>query len=674
MSCRKLFAALAIVSFAASAADTATTALVSGIDMTGMDKSVRPQDDLFRYMNGTWLANTPFPAEYASAGNTITLFEKSQEDVRAILLEASAAGDAASPEMRRLGDMYTSFLDEKGVEERGIAPLAPLFAEINAIDGPRALSAFFGTAQGRGISVPIGIYISGDARNSTHYVAYLTQDGLGMPNRDYYLREDDTYKNFRSKYAEYLARLFTLAGQQNGAERAAKVLDLETQIARAQWTPVENRDPVKTYNRHGIESATALAPRIDWSAFLAGTGLPAGDFIVRQPSYATALGEQMSSTDLPVWKDYLTVRTIGAYARALPAAFVEASFDFNSRTLRGTESLRPRWKRAVAETDNAMGEAIGAAYVARHFPPEAKQRMDQLVRNLLAAFDTGIDSLAWMSDATRAEAHAKLRKINVKIGYPDKWRDYTGLDIRRDDLLGNVMRANQFEWNWQAARAGKPKDPTEWQMTPQTVNAYYDPTGNEIVFPAAILQPPFFNLQADDAVNYGAIGSIIGHEISHGFDDRGRQYDGDGNLRDWWTADDNAKFKERAGGLVNQYSAFQALPDLKVNGELTLGENIGDLSGAAVAFAAYRKSLAGAEAPVIDGFTGPQRYFLGYSQARRSKWREGLIREVVLTDPHAPDEFRVTGVVSNMDEFYQAFGLREGDKLWRPAAERVRIW
>jgi len=676
MSRRNAVLALALVSLAASAADTATTTttLASGIDMTAMDRAVRPQDDLFRFVNGTWLANTPFPAEYASAGIGIMLFEKAQDDVHAILLEAAAAGDAATPEMRRLGDMYTSFMDEKRVEERGIAPLAPLFAEIDAIDGPKALANFFGTAQGRGISVPLGIYVSPDARNATHNIAYLSQDGLGMPNRDYYLREDDTYKNFRSKYADYLAKLFTLAGQQNGAGRAAKVLDLETQIARVQWTPVENRDPIKTYNRNGIESATALAPKFDWSAFLAGTGLPAGDFVVRQPSYATALGEQMSSADLAVWKDYLTVRTIGAYARVLPAAFVEASFDFNSRTLRGTESLRPRWKRAVAETDGAMGEAIGAAYVARHFPPEAKQRMDQLVRNLLAAFDSGIDSLAWMSDATKAEAHAKLRKINVKIAYPDKWRDYTGLEIGRDDLLGNVMRANQFEWNWQAARSGQPKDPTEWLMTPQTVNAYYQPTNNEIVFPAAFLQPPLFNMAADDAVNYGAIGAVIGHEISHGFDDRGRQYDGDGNLRDWWTAEDNAKFKERAGGLVNQYSSFQALPDLKVNGELTLGENIGDLSGAAVAFAAYKKSLGGAEAPVIDGFTGAQRFFLGYGQAWRTKWREGLIREVVLTDPHSPSEFRANGVVSNMAEFYEAFGLREGDKLWRPAAERVKIW
>ncbi len=672
---RKLLPALVFASCAAIAsADRASVPLASGIDATAMDRNVRPQDDLFRHVNGTWLANTPFPAEYPSAGIGIMLFEKAQDDVRAILLESAAAGDAATPDMRRLGDMYTSFMNEELVEQRGMAPLAPLFAAIDAIDGPAALARFFGRAQGLGISVPLGAYVFPDARNSTHNVAYLSQDGLGMPNRDYYLDEADTYVEFRRKYVEYLAKLFTLAGQPDGTARAAKILELETQIARDQWTPVENRDPIKTYNRHGLESAAVLAPGFDWKAWYTASGLPAGDFIVRQPSYSTALGKYLHSVELSVWKDYLTVRTIGAFARLLPAAFVEAAFDFNSRTLRGTEALRPRWKRAVQETDAAMGEAIGSEYVRRHFPPQAKQRMDQLVRNLLAAFDRGIDSLAWMSAETKAEAHTKLAKIKVKIAYPDKWRDYAGLEVRRDDLIGNVMRSNQFEWNWQAARAGQPKDPAEWFMTPQTVNAYYLPTNNEIVFPAAFLQPPLFNMQADDAVNYGAIGSTIGHEISHGFDDRGRQYDGDGNLRDWWQSADSQRFKDRAAGLVRQYSAFEALPGLNVNGELTLGENIGDLSGATVAYAAYIKSLNGAEPPVIDGYTGTQRFFLGYAQANRTKWRDGLMREVVLTDPHAPDEFRANGVVANMDEFYDAFGVREGDRLWRPVAERVKIW
>jgi putative endopeptidase len=665
MSLRKILPALACLTVAGSAlADGASPAAVSGIDATAMDRSVRPQDDLFRFVNGTWLAKTPFPAEYASAGIGIMLLEKAQADVQAILLE----------DRGKLHDMYASFMDEKKVEERGIEPLAPLFADIAAIDRPAALARFFGRAQGLGISVPLAAYVYPDARNSAYNVAYLDQDGLGMPNRDYYLKTEAEYVEFRRKYAEYLAKLLTLAGEADGPARAAKILELETRIATDQWTPVENRDPIKTYNRHGLDSARELAPLFEWQGYIAASGLPSGDFIVRQPSYASALGEHLSAVDLAVWKDYLRVRTIGAYARVLPASFVEASFDFNSRTLRGTETLRPRWKRAVQETDTAMGEAVGKAYVARHFPPEAKARMDRLVQNLLAEFDRGIDSLEWMSAPTRAEAHAKLRKINVKIAYPDKWRSYDGLEIRPDDLVGNVMRANQFEWNWQAARAGKPKDPSEWFMTPQTVNAYYLPTNNEIVFPAAFLQPPYFNMQADDAANYGAIGSVIGHEISHGFDDRGRQFDGDGNLRDWWAPEDNEKFTAKAAGLVKQYGAFQALPGLNVNGELTLGENIGDLSGAAVAYRAYVASLGGAEAPVIDGYTGPQRFFLGYAQAWRTKWREGLMREVVLTDPHAPSEFRANGVVANMDEFYAAFGVKEGDKLWRPAAERVRIW
>jgi len=674
MSLRKLLPAVLTLSFAAAWADNAPAPLVSGIDPTTMNKAVRPQDDLFRFVNGTWLDNTPFPPEYASAGIGIMLFEKAQADVQAILLEAAAAGDKGTPEMQRLGAMYTSFMDEKSVESRGVEPLKPLFNEISAIDGPTALARFFGRAQGRGISVPLGVYVYPDARNSGYNIAYVDQDGLGMPNRDYYLKTEDTYVNFRKKYVEYLSKLLTLAGEQGGDARAAKILELETALATDQWTPVENRDPIKTYNKNSLDSASKLAPDFDWAAWFAASGLPAGDFIVRQPSYATALGKHLQEADIATWKDYLKVRTIGAYARTLSSPFVDASFDFNSRTLRGTETLRPRWKRAVQETDNAMGEAIGKEYVARHFPPEAKARMVTLVDNLLAEMDRGIDRLEWMSAPTKAEAHTKLKKINVKIAYPDKWRDYTGLEIKPDDLVGNVMRANQFEWNWQAARAGKPKDPTEWFMTPQTVNAYYLPTNNEIVFPAAFLQPPYFNMSADDAANYGAIGAVIGHEISHGFDDRGRQYDGDGNLRDWWTAEDNDKFKAKAAGLVKQYSSFQALPGLNVNGELTLGENIGDLSGAAIAYGAYIHTLNGAEPPVIDGYTGPQRFFLGYGQAWRTKWREGLMREVVLTDPHAPSEFRANGVVSNMDEFYAAFGVKEGDKLWRPAAERVKIW
>ena len=664
MSLRKLLPAVLTLSVAAAWADNAPAPADSGIDPTAMNKAVRPQDDLFRFVNGTWLDNTPFPAEYASAGIGIMLFEKAQADVQEILLQDKG----------QLGTMYASFMDEKKVEARGIEPLKPLFDEIAAIDGPAALARYFGRAQGRGISVPLGVYVSPDARNSAYNIAYYSQDGLGMPNRDYYLKTEDTYVNFRKKYVEYLSKLLTLAGEKDGDARAAKILELETALATDQWTPVENRDPIKTYNKNSLESAAKLAPDFDWQAWYAASGLPAGDFIVRQPSYATALGKHMREADLASWKDYLKVRTIGAYARVLSSPFVEASFDFNSRTLRGTETLRPRWKRAVQETDNAMGEAIGKEYVARHFPPEAKARMVTLVENLLAEMNRGIDRLEWMSAPTKSEAHTKLKKINVKIGYPDKWRDYSRLEIRADDLVGNVMRANEFEWDWQAARAGKPKDPTEWFMTPQTVNAYYLPTNNEIVFPAAFLQPPYFNMKADDAANYGAIGAVIGHEISHGFDDRGRQFDGDGNLRDWWTPEDNDKFKAKAAGLVKQYSSFQALPGLNVNGELTLGENIGDLSGAAIAYGAYMHSLDGAEAPVIDGYTGPQRFFLGYGQAWRTKWREGLMREVVLTDPHSPSEFRANGVVSNMDEFYAAFGLKEGDKLWRPPAERVKIW
>jgi endothelin-converting enzyme len=647
-----------------AACHKAAEPLTSGIDLTAMDKDVRPQDDLFRYVNGSWLANTPFPTENSRAGIKLMLYEKSLSDMQAILLEAVSTGARASSDMQRLGDFYTSYMDEKTVEARGVGPLKPILDEIAAIDEPSDLARFFGHAKGFGIPVPMGIKVDPDARNATHNIAYVEQDGLGLPSREYYLSADDTYTEVREKYVNYVAQLLTLAGEPNGAARGARILALETKLATAQWPLVENQDPVKTYNKHGLASAASLAPAFDWKAWHAATGLPAGDFIVRQPSYATTLGQLAHAEDLATWKDYLRVRTLNAYATALPAAYFEASFDFNWQTLYGTEIPGPRWKWAIDEANAAMGEAVGREYVARHFPPEVKARMLTLVENLLAEFDRGIDQLDWMSAPTKAEAHTKLKKIKVKIGCPDKWRDYTGLEVRADDLVGNVMRARQFNWSWEATRAGKPKDPSEWLMRlvkPQDVNAYYMPENNEIAFAAAILQPPYFDLRVDDAVNYGAIGSVIGHEISHGFDDWGRQYDGDGNLRDWWAPEDSEKFKARAARLAQQYSVFEPLPGLHVNGELTLGENIGDLSGAAVAYRAYIASLNGAEPPVIDGFTGAQRFFLGYGQSWREKLREGLLRANVLGDDHAPEEFRVNGVVANMDEFHAAFGVQEGD-------------
>jgi putative endopeptidase len=668
-----LTTACALCLLPAAFADTATP-LASGLDFAGFDPAVRPQDDLFRHVNGRWLDSTPFPPEYPLAGIVIDLYEQSQESLHAILVEAAAAGDKAGGVERKLGDFYASFLDEQRVEDLGIKPLQPLLDEIASIDSTAALSKFLGRARGLGLKVPVGIDVYPDKRNSGFNVAYLGQSGLGLPERDYYLKGDAEYVAFRSKYVEYLARLMTLAGIADGAERAVRILALETRLATDQWTPVQNRDPIATYNRYDAGTAAKLAPGIAWPALLSATGLPEGEFVIEQPSYFTALGAAMDAVPLADWRDYLTVRAIGAYARVLPAAFVEASFDFNSRTMRGTESLRPRWKRAVSEVDGSLGDALGQVYVARHFPPAAKARMDELVGNLLAAFGEGIDRLDWMGPETKQAAHEKLARMNVKIGYPDKWRDYSGLEVRRDDLFGNVMRSNQFEWDYQVARAGKPKDPTEWFMTPQTVNAYYMPMNNEIVFPAAYLQPPIFDMNVDAAANYGGIGSTIGHEISHAFDDKGRQYDGDGNLRDWWTAEDAARFKARAAGLISQYSGYAVLPGLNVNGELTLGENIGDLSGLTVAYRAYQRSLHGEEAPVIDGLTGDQRFFLSHAQINRTKWREGLLREVVLSDPHAPDEFRTNGVVSNMNEFYAAFGLKQGDKLWLPAEQRVSIW
>jgi predicted metalloendopeptidase len=669
-----LSAVAMLLTVTAAQADTGTAPLRSGIKFEYRDPNVRPQDDLFRYANGKWLATAPFPPEYPLAGNVIDLIQQAQVNLRAILDDASTGKPAGDAEVAKLGAYYASFMDEARVESLGIKPLQPLLGEIAAIDSTLALAKFIGRAQQIGVSVPYDFSVYGDKRNSAMNAAYLGQSGLGLPNRDYYLRDDPTFVEYRAKYVAYLETLLKLAGIADARARAERVLALETRLAKDQWTPVQNRDPVKTYNRHDLKSLEQLAPGFDWAAGLAAAGLPASGFIVEQPSYLQAFARATGEIPLDDWRTYLTVRAISGHARLLSNDFVQASFDFNSKTLRGVEQLRPRWQRAVGEVDRGMGEALGRRYVERHFPPEAKRRMDELVRNLLAAFDTSIDQLEWMGPATRAQAHDKLRRITVKIGYPDKWRDYSALEIRADDLVGNAMRATAFEARRELAKVGKPVDRSEWLMTPQTVNAYYMPTNNEIVFPAAYLQPPYFDMTADDAVNYGAVGATIGHEISHGFDDQGRQYDGNGNLRDWWTAEDDARFKERARGLVKQYSAYQALPGINVNGELTLGENIGDLSGLAVAWRAYQRSLGGKPAPVLDGYTGAQRFFLGYAQAWRGKWREGLLREVVLTDPHAPDEFRANGVLSNMNEFYEAFGVEKGDGMYLPPEDRVKIW
>ncbi|HEU4530034.1 MAG TPA: M13-type metalloendopeptidase [Steroidobacteraceae bacterium] len=671
--CTSLAAGAAVTAVHSTSTDPAPRA--SGLDLAGADRNVRPQDDLFRYMNGEWLRTTQIPADRSNYGAFTMLDDKAQADLRAIIEEAAAKPQRApGSDEQKVGDFYKSFMDTARVDALGLKPLQAELARIDAIADRAALNRYLGESQFVGLSHPVGLYIAQDEKNTTAYIPIVVQSGLTLPDRDYYLKSEDKYAKIRDAYAAYIARMAQLAGISDPAGTAKRVLALETRLAEAQWTRVQNRDAVATYNKHTLASANELTPGFDWKAFFAAAGIATPDFIVTQPSYFAGLSRALAEIPLKDWREYLKFKLVNDYAPYLSAAFVDAHFDMHGRTLKGIEENRPRWKRAVDALDNTMGEIAGRLYVERHFKPEAKRRMDELVRNLIRAYEISIDELDWMSPATRAQARAKLAKFTVKIGYPDKWKDYSALEIKADELVGNLLRSAAVEQRRGIAKLGKPIDRTEWLMTPQTVNAYYYPPMNEIVFPAAILQPPFFNATADDAANYGGIGAVIGHEISHGFDDQGRRYDGDGNLRDWWTADDEKRFKERTAALVAQYGAFNPIDDQHVNGELTLGENIGDLSGLAVAYKAYQLSLDGKPAPTIDGLTGEQRFFLGWAQVWRRKYRDEELRVRLLTDPHSPSEYRANGVVTNMSEFHEAFGLKPGDKLYRPAEQRVEIW
>jgi putative endopeptidase len=651
-------------------------ALTSGIDLGAIDPSVRPQDDFFRHVDGLWLKNTPIPADRASISSSAELHEKTQLQLRG-LIDASAR-DSATPQARQVGDLYASFMDESAVEKAGLRPLIPELAAIEAVTQPRQLGALSATLLRLGASMPVAYYVGQDARQATRYVPYLTQSGLGLPDRDYYLVQGDArFKQAREQYLVYLAALLKLSGEadaQRARTLAQDVLALETELARAQWTGVENRQPVKNYNRLDPAGLAQLAPGIDWPALLAEAGITSDALIVRQPSYLTAVGALMATTPLATWKAYARTHLLHAYAPYLGAAFVDARFAFVGTTLSGMSQNRTRWQRGVVLVQESLGEALGQLYVGQHFSPESKARVDRLVASIMAAYKDSIDTLDWMSPATKKEAQAKLATFSPKIGYPKRWVDYSTLKISRDDLLGNVKRARAFDAARGVAKLGRPVDRDEWLMTPQTVNAYYNATMNEIVFPAAVLQPPYFDARADDAVNFGAIGAVIGHEISHGFDDKGSQYDGQGNLRDWWTAEDRSRFAAKTRALVAQYSAFVPVPGYTLNGELTLGENIADNSGLVIAFKAYRASLGGRQAPVIDGLSGDERFFFGFAQLRRGKAREESLLRQIKSDPHSPNEFRVNGVVRNHPGFYSTFGLKPGDKLYLPPQERVSIW
>jgi putative endopeptidase len=674
---------LSLLAGHASAADAPASGALSGSQPSGIgqqyiDPSVRAQDDFFKHVNGKWLAATEIPADKSRWGSFTILHEEAQAHLRTIIETAakdqSAAADSDS---RKIGDLYASFLDEKRLESLGLKPIQAELTRIASLTDKKQIPALIAHLNQRGINAPYGFEIHLDARDSTKYVVDFSQSGLGLPDRDYYLKQNDAkLVAARASYQEFVQTMLSLAGEPTAAADAAQVIALETALAKVQWTKVENRDPLKVYNKLNFTKLRALTPSFDWTTYLTEAGIDGkvNYVIVSQPSYLTGFNKVLQSTPLPVWKKYFETQVLSHYASLLPKSFVDANFSYKGKALSGTPENEPRWKRGVSLVERSMGEALGKKYVAEYFPPERKAQMEKLVQNLLVAFRESIDSNDWMSPATKREAQIKLAKFTPKIGYPNKWKDYSSVTISKDDLVGNVDRAQQFAYNFDLNKLGQPIDRSEWGMTPQTVNAYYNPELNEIVFPAAILQPPFFDAKADDAVNYGGIGSVIGHEISHGFDDQGAQYDGDGNLRDWWTKKDHAKFAAKTRMLIGEYSSFEPLPGYHLNGALTLGENIADNSGLAIAFKAYKISLHGKQAPVIDGMTGEQRVYLGFAQVWRDKTRDAQALVQIKTDPHSPAQYRVNGTLPNQPGFYSAFGVKEGDKMYLPPAQRVIIW
>ena len=673
LSTRALAVALALASVAPPAAAQATRP--SGIDTTNFDRSVRPQDDFFRFVNGGWLKKTPIPSDAVRWGAFDELIERSRESMRAILEEAARSNAVPGSEEQKVGDLYASFLDSARVEALGVTPIKGELARIAALETAAQMPSLFAHLARIGVAQPIVVVVGPDPKQSTVNTVLVGQSGLGLPDRDYYLMSDARMTAVRAAYQTYLTQLFTLAELPDAAGAASRVLALETAIARKQWDRARGRDRNAIYNPRTVAQLAEATPHFDFKGYLAAAGMGAAPgVIVNQPDYLVGLDSIIAATPVGTWREYLASKLLDSYAPELSSPFVQTRFDFRGKVLSGQLAQRARWKRAVTEVELGLGDAAGKLYVARHFKPEAKARIDELIRNLREAYSIGIDSLEWMTPATKARAKDKLAKFTVKIGYPERYRDYATVTIKRDDLVGNVMRVRQWAYEDMLAQYGKPVDKVRWVMTPQTVNAYYLSTNNEIVFPAAILQPPFFDPNADDAVNYGGIGAVIGHEIGHGFDDQGRKSDGSGNLSDWWTADDAKAFEERATRLGAQFEVLSPFEGAKVNPKLTMGENIGDLSGLAQAYRAYRISLKGKEPPVIDGFTGDQRFFLGFGQIWRANIREAALRQQLLSDSHSPGEYRANIPLANNDAFQRAFGLKPGDKLFRAPDRRVRIW
>jgi len=658
-----------------------TDAVTSGIDTAELDPATRPQDDLFRHVNGKWIDRTELPADKARYGSFHILHEEAEEAIRTIIEESQLA--TPGTDARKAGDLFASFMDEAAIEAKGAAPLVPLLAEVDAVDSVDALLATIGRLERAGGPGFVHLYVDNDPGDPERYLLNVVQGGLGLPDESYY--REDKFAEIRTAYRAFVEELLALAGVDDAAARAERIVALEHEIAAAHWDKVESRDAQKTYNLLSWDAVAELAgaaPLAGWRDAMGLAPEHTAELIVHQPSALAGIAALVTAERLPAWRDWLAFHTVRSYASSLSDAFVQANFGFYGRTLTGTPEIRARWKRGVSLVEGVLGEAVGRVYVERHFPPAAKAAMDELVADLIEAYRRSIGSLEWMGPETRRRALEKLEKFTPKIGFPVKWRDYGTLEIVADDLIANQRAAAEFEFQRELAKLGRPIDRDEWFMTPQTVNAYYNPGFNEIVFPAAILQPPFFSAERDAAANYGAIGAVIGHEIGHGFDDQGSRFDGDGRLIDWWTEADRAAFEERTGSLIAQYDALvpeqlDGDPEQHVNGALTIGENIGDLGGLGIAWQAYlvhleRQGLT--EGPVIDGLTAAQRFFLSWAQAWQQKGRDEEVIRLLAIDPHSPSEFRCNQIVRNIPAFYEAFGLTEADRLWLAEPERVTIW
>ncbi|MDO9478596.1 MAG: M13 family metallopeptidase [Pseudohongiella sp.] len=655
--------------------DVAEQTLTSGLFLDDFDRSVRPQDDLFMFVNGNWYNNTEIPADRSTYGAFNMLAEENELRLRSIIEDAMAENAAPGSNAQKIGDFFASYMNEERIEALGLTPIQPMLDRIAAIQTHDELTTTMADLRSSGLSEPFGFFISTDAKNPDIYALHLGQSGLGLPDRDYYFRDTEDFSRIREEYVKYLSAILTAAGHTDAQTAAQAIFELETTLASHHWTRAEMRDAEARYNKMSIDEVRALLGSINYDAMASVAGIDHAEYvIVSTPSYIEALGKLYADTDLQIWKDYLQARLMTTFAPRLHKDVADIHFNFYATTLSGTPEQQERWKRGVQAASGALGEVLGQAYVERYFPPAAKARMSELIDNLLSAMEDSIRDLDWMTAETKEKALEKLSTFTPKIGYPDVWKDYSALEISADDLIGNTVRTNQFDYYKNIADLGQPVDRNRWGMTPQTVNAYYRPTANEIVFPAGILQPPFFDMNADDAVNYGGIGAVIGHEIGHGFDDQGSRYDSNGNLQNWWTEQDRAQFEAKADILVEQYAQYEPLPGMNIDGRVSLGENIGDHVGLLSAYRAYQKSLAGQPSPVLDGFTGEQRFFISWAQIWKIKFRDDAMRAQLAQGPHSPGKYRAMAAPRNIPGFYQAFDIKEGDGMYLPPEQRVVLW